>query len=290
MIEKKFWGILALGALLLLAGCTADEDAEQSRTLVPIELTAAVLDEGGAVGSTRAGATVQSTHFVSGEPIYVTFTNSPAQVTHASAVYRSAGASGRMLIGDNERPCFTPTGTTTSVQGYHGRSGGVEGDQVTNSTTSFTVATDQSTDAAYQASDLMYASAISLTKSGDVTTGVLSFTHKMSKITLEITAGDGVSAITGVYIIGGDKTVALSGGNCTLGATSDALSDASPITVWTGSASAVDCAALIPPQTIAAGTAFLKVVTNAVTVTYTLPEAQTFPEGNYYSYAILVSH
>ena len=61
----------------------------------------------------------------------------------------------------------------------------------------------------------------------------------------------------------------------------------------TGEAS-VSCAGLIPPQTIAAGTAFLEVTVKTAgdltgTATYSLPAAKTFASGNAYTCTLSIN-
>ena len=73
--------------------------------------------------------------------------------------------------------------------------------------TSFSVQTDQTADAAYKASDLMFASVTDQAKQAGAVG--LAFSHKMAKINVNITAGQGVGSITGVSLLNVKPTVSL---------------------------------------------------------------------------------
>ena len=270
MKKSGFYGMM-LSAAVLLAACT-DNDLFRLGE-VPITLTTVVQ---GSDGGTRAATNLQSTQLGAGEEVYVTFSGGSSVVSLDHVAYTSDG-NGAMTPAT--LPCFAFGGTSTTVNAYYGKSGGASGTQVTGATTSFSVAQDQSGDAAYKASDLMHATT-TVEKSNP--TGVLSLKHKMAKIIVNATLGEGVSSITGVYIIGGNRTIALSSdGACTLGATSDALSANSPLTMYTGSGVSVSCAALLPPQTITGD--FLKVMTNRGAITFSL-DNKSFATGKSYVY------
>jgi len=261
--------LLTVASLLLMAGCTEDT-LDEGRVQVPISLTATV--EGNA--SSRAGTSLLNS-FSSGDAILVYF---PENVRIGSAT--SASSTTYSYNGSAWTPATTPyfnTGANScTAHAYYPSS-------VTNATVSFSVSQAQNDDAQYKASDLMYATT-AISKSNP--TGSLTFGHKMAKIIVNATAGEGVGSISGVYVIGGNKTVALSNdGTCTPGVTSDALSASSPITMYSGSETLVHCAALIPPQTI--GGDFLKVSTNEGDVIYSLG-SKAFSSGQSYTLNITV--
>ena len=292
MMEKRFCGIISLAAgLLMVAGCAEDDGVGSGRSQrqVPIELTATVKGETGEWGAaTRAAINLNNSYLPSGSQFYATFSGYPENVTRSNAVYTIAGNAGAAYIATTEQPCLTISGTSTTVKAFYPST-------VTESTTSFTVAADQSTDANYLASDLMYATTtVSTNANRDDAVGNLAFSHKMAKIIVNAYLGDGINSVTGVYIVSGYKTIALSEGNCTLGALSNPLSIVSPITVYSGTYSTLgtplQCAALIPPQTLSSGTAFLKIVTNAITATYILNADKQFESGKNYVYNICISN
>ena len=270
MKKNSFYGMMMFAAALLTAGCTADyENSSQGR--VPIYLTATV-SEGSGSGDTRAAADLQGAQLASGTTFAAEFTGDG--VTVSSATYTADGQGGATTT---TQPYFTLSGTSTTVHAYCPSKPG----------STFSVQTAQNTDANYKASDLMYATK-ALTKSGTAVAAALQFSHKMAKIICNVTIGSGVSSITGVYIIKGKPTIALSNdGNCTLGAVSGTdFSTSSPLTVSTTSGASVSCAALIPPQTITGN--FLKVSTNMGDVIYSL-SSKAFATGQSYTFNITVN-
>ena len=259
--------------------CAADDATIGNRGQVPIILTTAM--ESGT--ATRAATNVlSSTQFGADETFYACF-SAEARVGGVVGGGTTFTTSGTGATTPVSQPYFTDAASSATVYAYYPY---VTGKQVTETSTSFSVETDQTSEAGYKKSDLMYATA-TVTKNGTSGTGVLHFAHKMSKIVVNVTAGEGVSSITGVYVIGGNRTIALSSdGACTLGATSDALSVNSPLTMYTGSGTSASCAALIPPQTITGS--FLIITTNLGNAVCSL-SGKTFNSGGSYTYMLTVS-
>lgn len=279
-----YWGLLPLAALL--AGCMADYEERPDATgggldgPVPIYMTASVLeaeaDKGGA--GTRAGADVQSSQLASGETFTVEFSGN---TTVASTTYKANGSGGATCSGT--QPYFTLAGTSTTVYAYYPEKPG----------STFSVQADQSGDANYKKSDLMYATVASLAKTGTATTASLTFSHKMAKIIVKVTGvtGEAITKITDVRIIGGSRTINVTNTTtCTLGSTlTNANSTSSYVTMYkngTGKA-AFTRAALIPPQTI--NGAFLLVKTDVGDLTYSLTN-KTFDSGKSYTYSMAISY
>jgi len=268
--------------LLLLTGCTAEEQSAAGAGMTPVSLTVSQT-------GMRAGTAVQSAQFDNNETFYVYF---PTNVTVGSTTtashttYKTSDALGNTT--PTEQPYFNAGATSAAVHAYYPSA-------VTNSTTSFSVLKDQTGNGNYKASDLMYANIASLEKSGATVTGNLTFSHRMSKIIADVTAGTGVSVIKKVRIIGGYRTIVISTPlTCTLstdaGDLRDAVSDTEGGCVKmyenaTGD-SHVQCAALLPPQTI--NGAFLKVETDLGSVTYSLA-SKALASANSYTFNITVN-
>ena len=281
-----YWGLLPL-AVLLLAGCMADYEERPDATgggldgLVPIYMTASVLEtEAGKGGAgTRAGADVQSSQLASGETFTVEFSGN---TTVASTTYKTSNGSGSTACSGTQ-PYFTLAGTSTTVYAYYPEKPG----------STFSVQADQSGDANYKKSDLMYATVASLAKTGTATTASLTFSHKMAKIIVNVTGvtGEAITKITDVRIIGGSRTINVTNTTtCTLGSTlDDANSTSSYVTMYTGGTgkAAFTCAALIPPQTINGD--FLLVKTDVGDITCSLTN-KTFASGQSYTYSMAISY
>ena len=283
-------------AAALMTGCTADGLTNTALDEVPVNLTVAVQTD----HATRAATDVLSGgQFGSGEAFYAYF---PTGVRIGGAT----SACGSAFITDGSgattpvtQPFFNATATSADICAYYPY---VEGKQVTNSTTSFSVELDQSSETGYKKSDLMVAMG-TVTKTSP--TATLVFRHMMSKIIVNVTVGEGITAITGVRIVGGSKTIAIANPTTNshttyLGSVSTATADQITadadkcVALYNGNYTATTvplaCAALIPSQTVgaSAATAFLQIVTPAGTATYTLNN-KTFASGVSYTYNITVT-
>ncbi len=295
----------------MLTGCMTEvidtspkkEDIGLTAGPVPISLTTAVEvqqegnDDGSKTGTRTTSTALQSTQFASGETIYVYF---PTNVTvgtttsESSTTYQTTNASGATTPAT--QPYMNSNIQTADIHAYYPSSHRQDA-------TTFSVQTDQTGDANYKASDLMYATT-SVTKTAAATvTGSLTFSHRMAKIIVTATAdtGKGVSAVTKVRIIGGYRTATiatpLSCAMKTDDGFSNQLSTSSAITLYDNStgAASVSCAGLIPPQTIAAGTAFLEVTVNTAggltgTATYSISAGgKTLATGNAYTCTLSIN-
>ena len=278
-MNKKIF-LFPVASLLLLAGCRADEQPDAGG-LVPLSLSATVEDDAGA--ATRAGTAVNNS-FASGDAFYAYFP-SDVRVGSTTSASNTTFSYNGSAWSPGTQPYFNAGTTSATVHAYYGKSGGSSGTQVTNSTTSFSVATDQSGDANYKASDLMYATT-TVQKSSP--TASLSFSHRMSKILVTANIGAGITNIQSVKIVGGYRTINISTPqSCTLGTSLSDANSSTNITMWSGtSTSAVNCAALIPPQTINGN--FLQIVTDKGTATYSLSSKQ-FETGKSYQLTITVN-
>lgn len=260
---------------VLLAGCTIEVSDEigDNGGLVPIYLTAEVADAGNGGSATRAGTDIQSTQLASGETFTVEFSSN---TTVASTTYKANGSGGTTCTGT--QPYFTLSGASTTAYGYYPSKPG----------STFSVSTSQNTDANYKASDLMYAS-VNITKSAGSGSGKLTFAHKMAKIIVNITRGDGISSISAVKIVGGYRTINVTNTtDCPLGTTLTNANSSTNITVYSGNSTAatLSCAALIPPQTVSGN--FLQIVTDKGTVTYSLSN-KAFATAQSYTFNITVN-
>ena len=275
-IKPRDIKLLTVFTLLLMAGCTEDT-LDEGRGQVPISLTATVECDSDAV-YTRAGTGVLNS-FANGDAIKVYFPSNVrvgGTTSASSTTYSYNGSSWSPAT----QPYFNAGASSCTVHAYY-PSGH------TNSTSSFSVQQDQSGDANYKSSDLMYATA-TITKSSP--SGSLTFAHRMAKIIVNATAGAGVSTITDVRIIGGYRTINISTPqSCALGTTlSNALSTSSYITMYSGGSSgSASCAAMIPPQSISGS--FLQVVTNQGTATYSLPSSKSFESAKSYQLDLTVN-
>ena len=295
----------------MLTGCMVEvidtspkkEDIGLTAGPVPISLTTVVEvqqegnDDGSKAGTRTTSTALQSTQFAQEEQIYVYFPTNVTVGTTTSAsstTYTTTDANG--ATAPATQPYMNSNIQEADIHAYYPSSHRQD-------TESFSVLADQTSDDNYKASDLMYANT-SVTKTAAATvTGSLTFSHRMAKIIVTATAdtGKGVSAVTKVRIIGGYRTATIATPlSCTMKTDdgfSNQLSTSSAITLYDNStgAASVSCAGLIPPQTIAAGTAFLEVTVKTAgnlpgTATYSIPAGgKTLATGNAYTCTLSVN-
>ena len=308
MNMKKYNLLCLMVVAALLTGCASNDfegGAKLDSADVPILLTAML--EGQPQIATRAGIAIQNTQFEADETFYAFF---PTGVrvgnvdTESFTPFTTTNTSGD--TSPATQPYFNAGVTSATVHTYYPYYVDADDDsksvRVTNASESFSVQLDQSADLGYKNSDLMYATA-TIQKSNP--TGELTFSHKMSKILVNVTLGSGVSSVTGVNIVGGYRTIAIPEADrlsCTLSTDPGDLSDANSasgtyVTMFSGSYSPtieapgpLACAALLPPQTIGTAQAaapFLQIVTNSGTATFNL--SKELVSGNCYTINLTVT-
>ena len=251
--------LFAAAALMALAACSSDDHLEeQTGELVPVRLTYNNVD----AAETRAATTLNQGNFATGENVMVRISNTGA---NAWTDYTfTTGAAGAMTA--PATPPYYPAGSQNiDIVAYYPATAGE----------SFSVATDQTADADYKASDLMYASVTNQAKQAEAVN--LSFEHKMAKLCVNITAGTGVGSITSVSILNVKPTVSF---NQATGAVGEATGDATTI------AMSNEGAAVIPAQTIDGG--LLSIVTDKGTATYSVSN-KAFAAGRLYTLNITVN-
>lgn len=287
--------ISACAVLVALASCSNEHElSQQSAEDTPIRIQANV---GGI--TTRAGSSIQGNQFDNTESvnvyIYEHTTGGQATYTYGNGgnglVTCTADGNGNL----NPGSIFYPkNGNGIDVYGVYPTT-------VTenNSSQEFSVKTNQSGDTEYKASDLMYASCVTDHKKG--TPVSLTFTHKLSKVTVELEAGTGFkdsdlnSAVVKITNTSTKCSIA-SLDKSGIGAisASSTSSDIIPITIGTWNSSSKDkMSAIVIPQTVSAGSQLFEVTLVGVTKTYKykIPTGGSdvkFSEGKEYKYKLTV--
>lgn len=256
---------------LMIAACSNDESGDQSvQNPDVISLSATVSS-----GMRASGATLQNVQFVSGKKIFVeAYKTGVSTAAYATGEYETQDANGT-LKGTLTYPA---TGGNIDICAYYPSS-------VSSGTTSFTVQTDQSSDANYQKSDLMYA-----TKATDLAKGSthnLTFNHALSKIIVEIQPGTGVlagditSQVSAVKIKNTKHTAGFTITDGIVG-TIEESGETTDINI-TGTKTINE--GIIVPQKVAAG-AFITVTYNGNDYNYELTDEKTFAPGHKYTYEL----
>ena len=243
-----------MGAVtLVFAACSEVDKPAELR--VPVALTYRTVQ----AVDTRAAQNLNDGQFSSGEAIAVRISNHGAGEWQAFEF--TTGEAGAMVAGD-PAPFYPAGDTNIDIAARYPASAG----------TSFSVQTDQTSDEAYKASDLMFASVADQAKqAGPV---ALTFSHIMAKINVNITPGSGVSSIESVSILNVKPMLSF---DPTTGMTGEADGSATSIVITN------DGAALIPAQIIDGG--LLSIVTDQGTAIYTVNN-KVFEAGKQYTLKI----
>lgn len=250
--------LFAAAALMALTACSSDEQTESMGQRVPVKLTCTTMD----ATETRAAQDLNQGTFATGETVKVRISNTGA--SEWTDYTFTTGDAGTMSPASTV-PYYPAGSQNIDIVAYYPATAG----------TSFTVATDQTADADYKASDLMFASVTDQAKQADAVN--LAFSHKMAKLNVNITAGQGVSSITSISVLNVKPTVSF---NQATGVVGEASGSATTI------AMSNEGAAIIPAQTIDGG--LLSIVTDKGTATYSVSN-KAFTAGNLYTINITVN-
>ena len=150
----------------------------------------------------------------------------------------------------------------------------------------FNVNTDQSTDGAYLGSDLLYG--LGSGTNGSKTLAV-SYMHKLSKVVVTVLTDGSQVDLDGatVSVCGVKPTVYI---DLSDGTISEASGDAVRIKAGDLTAYANSVAAIVAPQTIGGGTAFIEVTTaDGKTLIYTLPDNKTLMSNAEHVFKLKIS-
>ena len=256
--------ILAVAAVAF-AACTHMENPieeiipeEPTEIKVPVSLSYSTVD----VVESKAAQDLNQGTFASGEGITVRISNTGAgEWTDYAFTTGTAGA----MTAPDPGPYYPAGAQNIDIVAYYPASAG----------TSFTVASDQTADASYKASDLMFASVTNQAKQAAAVN--LAFSHKMAKLCVNITPGQGVTSINSLCVLNVKPTVSFDQGTGAVGA-----ADGEAVSI----AMSNNGAAIIPAQTISGG--LLSIVTDKGTATYSVAD-KVFEAGKLYTINITVN-
>ena len=287
---KKYFVFAA--TVIALAACSSEEENVQSWN-GEIRLSAVN------VVQTRAAQGIQSTAFDEGEKIDV-FINENAttpSIEYPQPLVYTSGTGGVLTTSDEQ---YYPQSNGVNIFAVY--PSGVAGTNVNATNVAFAVESDQSEEDAYKASDLMVGAPANNPVSKTSGTVQLTFKHCLSKININISAGDG---ITETDLQGATVTIL----NTTTGGTfnvqtgevtaNGAQAAATPITAGTlevrEDTGVQGISAIIVPQTVSAGRQFISIryggdqQTPATELFYTLPQAADVDFAAGYSYTFNIT-
>ena len=279
-IFRDFLYATILSQPLIFSSCA--EDSLSWLVDTPIKVTAAVDQP-----TTRSGANIQTGNFEAGETINGYFNISGGDAIGKIPTVLTTSApdeSGKNRLSPDVQPYYPSSSDgNVDIMALYPPS------KATNTITSFAVEADQTADANYMLSDLMWAG---ITNQAKTTSDInLQFSHLMAKMSVTVTGKEGVRIDT-VKLINSIRTVpvTLSASGYTLGSVGTE-SDSTKMTIVLARTISTDLnnqlsgSVLLPPQTI--GGNFIEVETNYGTAYYSAFNKE-FKEGEAYSTDIVV--
>lgn len=245
--------------------------------------------------TTRAATTIQATQFDNGENIDVYITEATtdgkaATTTYDQPLVYTVGDGG--ALSTTKQPYYPTSGNGVNIFAVY-----PSGTSIAESNT-FTIKEDQSTDANYKASDLMYgapSSHATVSRTKDKVS--LTFTHLLSKVTVVLKSGAGSPSLDGavVELTGVKPSTTLTANSSGGSISTTASGDAKAITVMKATTGSLEGSAVVIPQTLE--TSFIKVTlatggvltsTSLTSGTSTL-ENVVLEAGKSYTYTITVN-
>lgn len=289
-----------LGACLLMMACSSEQypsDAPARGDGLTVKLSASGgsynLTEG---GKTRAadGLYTGDTGFSGGETVKVfKMVGEDTESADYSVGAPSDGRSDLTVTAADDELRYPASGTTTLYAVYP-----------STSTESHVVMRDQKTDAAYKASDLMYAPAVNVTKEQRAQVQNLDFKHQLVKLKVVVNKTAEVGQVKGVTLMNvkrkaavtvastgmtvGEATATVSGddGYDDTEATNNSILVSGQETAAPGVAETYTYACVFPAQAWAEAD-FIKIEADTKTTTYKL--TKSFTAGNFYQLTVTLN-
>ena len=265
-MRKNRWFGLALTATMMGASISAcnNEAEEMLAQESEIRLTSEI------TSSRVASLDYQSTQIVEGQQVGVTITG--AKDEHNNIAW-TAGVDGAL---SNTGEAVYYGNETATITAYHPYNATWTGTSHT-----FSVSTDQSSDASYLASDLLWTTKTA-TKSEKAV--ALTFAHQLAKINVTLTSTD-ITDLSGATISICGTNIATNF-NPSTGELSAATADVQEIKAGVTTEETYTASAIVVPQTIANGTKFVKVVHGSKTFYHTLTADKELKSGYSHNYTL----
>ncbi|MBO4800577.1 MAG: fimbrillin family protein [Bacteroidaceae bacterium] len=278
----------AAAASMMFAACSSDNEEVKVAEKSAIRLSTQSL-----TSMTRAGQSIQLTQFDADENVSIflvedvngtqtpsgtnvtTYSNPLAYttgnagaLTPAAAQYWPQDGNGLFIFG------IYPASAVTSSTAYNGTD------------ITFSVAADQSSTAGYKASDLMMGAPTGGNPVTRTTSEVpMTFTHLLTKINVNLTAGDGFTETemnnAEVSILGVKPTT-------TFGVQGTAVTEGSGTATNIAAGTGASTSAIIVPQTVMAGN-FIKITIGGGDYYYALAANKFFASQTLYTYNLTVN-
>ena len=281
---KAIHYMLFAAATLTLAACSKEENPDKPGAQVELRLTSALEVQ------TRAAHGLD-TQLKEGETVHVWVDDAATDEPLYSNNTLTAGSDGALTGG--ETMYFPATGNNASIYAIHGNF--AETTDYTNfwgAEQTHTVAQDQRTGQAtdgYAQSDLVYSKLTDVSRNGNPTSINLTFKHLLSKMEVVLKQGAGSPTISKVEILNTQLEATFTPAKVdeTVTVTASGTTGENPIEIDADLDGTTLNEAVIVPQTLKAGTEFIRITTaEGGQLIYSLPADKTFDPAKKYHYTI----
>ncbi len=267
-------GLIAAMGFIACSSDDANTDQQRMTKSNVINLTSAL-------AQTRAASDPQSSALSTSSSVGVFVNHNDAAIANGTNNQHAVSSNGDLTT-TSTMNYPAEDGTSVDIYAYAPYAAGM----ALSSDNNFSVATDQSTDEGYLASDLVYATKTGQTASTSAVS--LTFAHKLSKlnITINNTNTDIDLTNAAVYVTGTKIATTF---NPSTGTVGTASGDATDIKAISALGTGTTACAVIVPQEIAAETELVKIVTDSKTLVAKLASATTFAAGSAYNFTVNIS-
>lgn len=268
-MKKNRWFGLALVATMFGASFSAcsNEAEEVLAQESEIKLTSEITP------SRVTSLDYQSEQIVKGQQVGVTLAGAKSE--HKNVAW-TVGTDGALTNTDDA--VYYSGNNTATITAYHPYNSAWTG-----TSHAFSVSKDQSNEANYRNSDLLWATASS--SKTDKAVGLI-FAHKLAKVNVTLTSTD-IADLSGATISICGTNIATNF-NPSTGELSAATADVQEIEAGVTTEEAYTASAIVVPQTVANGTKFIKVVHGSKTFYYTLAADKELKSGYSHNYTLTV--
>lgn len=265
-----------MACVMLLSGCTAEEmDVQNTQRSTEIRLTASMQQ------TTRSASSLQDTQVSTAVTVGVYGVAGGNTIANGDNATYSVDENHQLSA---ESAMVWPQSGSVTIYAYAPHQ---ESWSYSLATKTFTVAADQSSDAGYLASDLIYAKVTPT----DQNTVNLAFAHKLSRIVLTLQTDEGTSLTDATVKIVGTKPSTVF--TLTDGSIGTATGTAADITIGSGisvgASSSTTLYGVLVPQTISANTTMIEVTAGGKVWRYHFSSDAVFVGGKSHSASITVS-
>ena len=276
--NRLFLNIAAMAAAAAFTACSSDELSSSGKALDDgfIYLTSSV-------SKTRAASELQTNALNTATKVGVFGINGTTAVTNGGNNQYSVTETGDLTADDKEMKWPVDGTAKVDIYAYAPYQSGWTAYDEANA---FSVSADQSSDAGYLASDLLYASTKEVSKTSSAV--VLAFSHKLVRINVKLTKGDDCPYDVSKSAISISGTKLATTLNPSTGALGAASGDAADIKIGADVAITADGTTtygVVIPQQLAAGTQFVKIVADGKILSAKLASAVTLEAGKAYNFS-----